>query len=264
MTGVPTQNSHIDHYRLELQPLAGVSQYRDALVHLGAGLVARLIDIDGVPIDRDSLLCTANHAWGRAADSFLQSFSTDRGIRIHYRNLDAIIPGTSGWEIRTPPLSPQAVDSPPPTAINSTPPLPTQVLPHRQHTTITAHTWLSHPILMRTLRNFLHKEWTHSAAIGCAPSGNLIAIPITDSASLRRAHTWLHHQWTEDHHDVFRQLWIISKRFPEPWEHPHQQVHDETVTQNGTRPPLNTPPCDYGDDMTPTPNAQWPAAIPGI
>ena len=64
-------------HQLELQPLTQVSHYRDALVHLGAGLVARLTDKHGTPIDRDSLTCPANHGWGSAADNFLEFFSTE-------------------------------------------------------------------------------------------------------------------------------------------------------------------------------------------
>ena len=218
-------------HQLELQPLTQVSHYRDALVHLGAGLVARLSDKHGTPIDRDSLTCPANHGWGSAADNFLEFFSTEKGLRIHYRSLDTTIPGATGWELRTPPPPPLDIDN----CDDSLPQLEASVR-SRGESTMTgpqsnedqivpnAHAWLSHPILMRILRDYLYEQWSRPTLIGCIKNGNLIAIPINETQSLLRAHQWLKHHWPDSTFELFRQLWKIDNRFPEPWVFPEKQV----------------------------------------
>ncbi|MBY0790965.1 hypothetical protein Q0N40_04195 [Corynebacterium pseudokroppenstedtii] len=218
-------------HQLELQPLTQVSQYRDALVHLGAGLVARLTDKHGTPVDRDSLTCPANHAWGSAADNFLEFFSTEKGLRIHYRSIDTTIPAATGWELRTPPPPPLNIDR----CDDDSPQLKASVR-SRGQSTITrpqpnedrivpnAHAWLSHPILMRILRDYLYEQWSRPTVIGCINNGNLIAIPINDTPSLLRAHQWLNNHWPDSTFEVFRQLWKIDNHFPEPWACPEKQV----------------------------------------
>lgn len=233
-------------HQLELQPLTQVSQYRDALVHLGAGLVARLTDKHGTPVDRDSLTCPANHAWGSAADNFLEFLSTEKGLRIHYRSLDTTIPGATGWELRTPPPPPLDIDN----CDDSSLQLEASIRSRGQSTMArpqsdgeqivpNAHAWLSHPIVMQILRDYLYEQWSRPTVIGCINNGNLIAIPINDTPSLLRAHQWLKHHWSDSTFEVFRQLWKIDNRFPEPWVFPEKQVQwnpESSCSQTGPVP----------------------------
>lgn len=250
-------------HQLELQPLTQVSQYRDALVHLGAGLVARLTDKHGTPADRDSLTCPANHAWGSAADNFLEFFSTEKGLRIHYRSLDATIPGATRWELRTPP--PPPLDSCDDSSLQleasfqsraqSTMTRPQsdgeQIVPN-------AHAWLSHPILMRILRDYLHEQWSRPTVIGCINNGNLIAIPINDTPSVLRVHQWLNNHWPDSTFEVFRQLWKIDNRFPEPWAFPEKQVQWNPGSSCSQTAPMLDTSIRAGDSALSRHNAYVP------
>ncbi len=233
-------------YQLELQLLTQVSHYRDALVHLGAGLVARLIDKHGRPVDRDSLTCPANHAWGSAADNFLEFFSTEQGVRVHYCSLNATIRGATGWELRTPPQPP--LDSRDDSSLH---PMASALSPmqrpltcprsNEEQITPNAHTWLSHPILIKVLRDYLYEQWSRPMVIGCTNNGNLIAVPINDTLSLLRAHQWLNRHWPDSSFEVFRQLWVIDNHFPEPWVFPEKQVQwDSGSSCSHTEPTLDT------------------------
>lgn len=252
-------------YQLELQPVPLVSHYRDALVHLGAGLVARLTNKHGAPVDRDSLTCPANHAWGSAADNFLEFFSTEKGVRIHYRSLDTTVQGATGWELRTPPPPPldsrDDSSSPPETSVRSPMRRPlTCPRLNEEQVTPNAHAWLSHPILMRILRDYLYEQWSRPTVVGCTNNGNLIAVPINDTSSLLRAHHWLHHHWPDSTFEVFRQLWVIDNRFPEPWVFPEKQVqwdsrsscsHTEPILDTSIRPGDNALSCHKAYRQTP-------------
>ncbi len=244
----PPSDAPMQSHHLELQPLTQVSHYRDALVHLGAGLVARLTDVHGTPIDRDSLTCPANHAWGSAADNFLEFFSTEKGLRIHYRSVDTTIPGATGWELRTPPLLPLGMDShddssSQPEASARSPRLNTIACAQSNEDQIVpnAHAWLSHPILMRILRDYLYEQWSHPMVIGCINNGNLIAIPINDTPSLLRVRQWLNHHWPASTFKVFQRLWKIDNHFPEPWVFPEKQVQWNSASScTQTAPILDT------------------------